>query len=222
MLRRNSVSVIARNLIITATQFLRATNIYNWQNERASKDSERYDFKGLDSGCFSYLGDNAIGFSPSKFPELQGIQSLTLFFDERKLITKIGASYHSKKTDKKFTINELIDSLNLSQWTNWYIEAEKNSGFYINKMTRGTLLCNNLVIEPEVNYLPIDASTYLVWLDIESITNDETAYIRNAIAEARNKEEQKEQKKREEAENSNAAQRKSREEENRIREPFKP
>ncbi len=212
--------------IISPQQFLHTKIRYSigirdvdWQNKTASKDSEKYDLKGLDSGCFSYLGDNVIGFNPSKFPELQEIESLRLSFDERKIITEIDASYHSKKPAEKFTISELIDSLNLSQWTNWDIEADKDSGLYDNKMSRGTLLCNNLVIEPRIDYFTGSGNMYSVNLSIESITDDEVAFIRNAITEARIEEEQK---KRQEAENSNAAQKKRREEENRVREPFKP
>lgn len=107
----------------------------------------------------------------------------------------------------------------MSQWTNWDIEADKDSGLYDNKMSRGTLLCKNLVIEPHIEYFTSEGNMYSVNLDIESITDEEVVFIRDAIAKARNEEEQK---KRQTAENSNAAQKKRMEEENRVREPFKP
>lgn len=193
----------------------------DWHNKATVRDddSKKFDLKGLDTGCFSYSSENQIGFNPSKFPELEGVESLRLSFDEKKLISRIEGDYHSKKPDRKFTIQELIDSLNLSQWTNWNIETDKDGSSYNFKMSRGILLCNNLVIEPEITYFTEHNNMYSVQLDIESVTGDEISFIRNAIVEAKRKEEQK---KREAAENSNAATKKIMDEEKRVREPFKP
>lgn len=186
-------------------------------NRTAIKESDKYDLKGLDTGCFSYLGESLIGFNSAKFPELEGIESLRLSFDENKFIVRIETSYSTKRNEK-FTIEKLIDSLNLSKWTNWYIEPEKgNSGSL--DMTRGTLLCNNLIIESQINYLKDFGNAYSVNLDIAATTDEELRFIRNAIIEGQKREEQN---KRDEAENSNAERKKRIEEENKVREPFKP
>lgn len=53
--------------IISPQQFLHTKIRYSirigdadWQNKTASKESEKYNLKGLDTGCFSYLGDTII------------------------------------------------------------------------------------------------------------------------------------------------------------------
>ncbi|HEX8197859.1 MAG TPA: hypothetical protein VF571_16830 [Pyrinomonadaceae bacterium] len=179
--------------------------------------TDQYDLKGLDAGCFSDLDKNVIGFNPSKFPELEGIDSLRLSFDESKLIVGIGVNYATKHNEK-FTFQKLTDSLDLSKWNNWYIEPKINIDDD-STMSRGTLLCNNLVIQPEITYFIRHGNAYSVNLDFWSTTDDELVFIRNSIVEAQKTEEQK---KKEEAEKSNAESKKRAEEEKRIREPFRP
>ncbi len=193
-------------------------------NSSSTKEREKHNLNGSDTGCFSYLLQNVIGFNPTKFPELEGIEFLRLSFDERELLVNIDAVY-SSKTGKKLALPELIDSLDLSKWTNWYFENEQKDGAlsFDSQESLGTLLCNGLVIEANITYGGWRGSdTYVVSLGIASMPDDEMLSIRKAIAQKEEQKEQKEQKQQDERKQQEVQRKKGMEEENRKREPFKP
>jgi len=117
---------------------------------------------GADAVC-SDNGNSAIYFNPASYPDFQDVADAELRFDEQKRLSSIEVLYRRKDR----SLDELIDSLGLSKWTNWEIETRSQAG---------ELYCNNLRIHASANVAVFGEQESVV---IEALTNDEVLHAKN-------------------------------------------
>lgn len=121
------------------------------------------NLQGSDAVCVG-VGNFIINFDPSKFPEFKDVNDSTLYFDEQKRLSSIGITYRKKHSN----LEELMNSLDLSKWTNWEIDESYPS--------IGSLYCSNLMIHSSSNYLGYGEEEKVI---IRALTNDEVLRVKN-------------------------------------------
>jgi hypothetical protein len=214
--RDDALSESYKKDYLSLNRYRMSVDNVDYNNQGSSKEFQE-DLKGADVGCFG-KGNFIIGFNPAKFPELEGINSFSLSFDERKVLSGIRVMYANKLGG--YTFAELKDSLDLSKFTNWEVRKEDDVKDVV---SRGTLLCNNLIIKPQINHWEeVQKGKYNVWLEIQALTNDEVVKIQNKKEEEERRNMEVIEKTNNEKRKKNNEKRKKEEEEERKNETFKP